>query len=496
MKSNSSNTAQAFWVGIGSFSSFTLSIVSAAILSRYFDKTEYGTYRQILYVYNSLLIIFSAGLPQVFAYYLPRYPIQQGKLIVWKISKLLFLFGLVFSIFLFGFSDIIAKVLKNQELSIGLKYFSPIPMLLLPTLGIEGIFSSYKKTIYIAIYNTVTRLLMLLFIVLPVILLHGTYLYAIYGWVAVSIISLGLAFYFKGIPFKGVESEKASLSLKTVFSYSLPLVSASIAGVVIKSADQFYISRYFGAEIFAEYANGFIELPFVGMITGATATVLMPVFSKVFHENGSIDELIKKWKNALYKSALMIYPLVVFFIVYAKEIVILLYSEKYKISGLYFQINMFLNFFNILIFAPLFFSMGKTRLYAHVHIVLAIIIWSVDYLLILLFNNPFAIAISSTILNIIKILFFIYLASNLINVKFTSLFPVAKLMKFLMHAVLVATMVKLVQITFIKSNLILVQVITAFVLFAVLILITAPLFKIKYYPIFSPLIEKYKKKEL
>lgn len=266
---------QVFWVGMGSLSSFALGIVSAAILSRYLEKVEYGTYRQILYVYNTLLVIFSAGLPRVFSYFLPRYPLEQGKHIVWKVSKMLFFFGMAFSIVLYAFSEIIAQILRNPELATGLKYFSPIPMLLLPTLGIEGIFSTYKKTIYIAIYNTATRFLMLIFIVLPVIIYKGSYIYAIFGWSIASIIALLLAIYFKGLPFKGIETETSNLSYNAVFSYSLPLVVASIAGIAIKAADQFYISRFFGAEVFAEFSNGFIGLPFVGMVTGATSMVFM-----------------------------------------------------------------------------------------------------------------------------------------------------------------------------------------------------------------------------
>lgn len=489
----SSNTIQAFWVAMGSLSSFALGIVSAAILSRYFDKAEYGTYRQILYVYNTLLIIFSAGLPRVFAYFLPRYPLEQGKHIVWKVSKLLFFFGMAFSIVLFVFSGLIAHILKNPELEIGLKYFSPIPMFLLPTLGIEGIFSTYKKTIYIAIYNTITRILMLLCIVLPVILLQGTYLHAIYGWIAVSVFSLGIAWYFKGIPFKNVAIEKAKLNFKEIFTYSIPLVTASIAGIAIKSADQFYISRYFGAEVFAEFANGFIELPFVSMITGATSTVLMPVFSKVFHERKNINELISTWQSALNKSALMIYPLVVFFIAYSQETVILLYSEKYAISSQYFQINMFLNFFNIVIFAPLFFSMGRTQLYSNVHIVLAISVWIIDYLLVLIFNNPIAIAISSTILSIIKILYFIFLASRILNINYIELFPINLLYKYLLHAVVIVIAVKIALNHFINFDSTFVNLIVSWLLFFSVLLVSGPAIKINYLKAIYPLINQFKR---
>ena len=84
---HTSNTLQVFWVALGGLSSLGLSIISAAILSRYFDKAEYGTYKQILYVYTTLLVIFSAGLPRVYAYFLPRYSLEEGKAIVWKTSQ-------------------------------------------------------------------------------------------------------------------------------------------------------------------------------------------------------------------------------------------------------------------------------------------------------------------------------------------------------------------------------------------------------------------------
>src|SRR5690606_10723483 len=111
---------------------------------------------------------------------------SEGKNIVKKVTIVLFFSGLLFSSFLYFFSGIIANLLNNKELEVGLQTFAIIPTLLLPTLGIEGIFSTYKKTIYVAIYNTFTRLLTLLFIVLPVILFNGSYLTALYGWIVVS----------------------------------------------------------------------------------------------------------------------------------------------------------------------------------------------------------------------------------------------------------------------------------------------------------------------
>lgn len=490
MLNKQNNTYQALWVGVGSLSTFALTIVSAAILSRYFDKTEYGTYRQILYVYSTLLIIFTGGLPRVFSYFLPRYSLAQGKDIVWKISMMLFFFGFIFSIVLFLGSNFIANILNNPELAVGLKYFSPIPMLLLPTLGIEGIFTTYKKTEFIAIYNTVSRLLMLLFIVLPVIFFDGTYLYAIFGWMVASVITLIMAYFFKEIPYKNVSKETAQLDFREIFSYSLPLVAASVAGLAIRSADQFYISRYFGPEIFAEYSNGFIQIPFVGMVTGATSMVLMPQFSKMIHEKTEINKIAVLWKNALAKSALLIYPMVIFFMFHAKPIIILLYSEDYSGSVIYFQIAMTVNFFNIIIFAPLLFSFGETKFYLKVQIAGAILAWVVGFFLIKTYSKPENFAILTVLITVFLVLTNLKKVADLLKIRFWDILPLNSFLMISTQALLVCAAITIGYIYLWGSlNYFLILVIN-FSLFGILMLGSGKFFKLDYFSVLKPLLSK------
>lgn len=477
---------------MGNLSTFALTIVSAAILSRYFDKTEYGTYRQILYVYNTLLVIFTAGLPRVFAYYLPRYPLAQGREIVWKISKVLLLAGLVFSVFLFVFSGLIANLLRNPELARGLKVFSPIPLLLLPTLGIEGIFSTYKKAVFIAIYNTLTRIMMLLFIILPVIIFRGSYLYAIYGWIIVSVITLVVAYFFKMIPFRGVSSESSGLTVKEILAYSIPLAVASIAGIAIKAADQFYISRYFGTGTFADFSNGFIELPLAHMITGATSTVLMPLFSKLIYDRSDIKQVTGLWQSTLQKSAVIIYPMVLYFMFFASDVMVVLYSSKYIDSGIYFIIAMTINFFNVIVFAPLLFALGETKFYARLHIWTAIIAWVFGYLIVLILNSPVAIAIFSAARSIALVIAAMIFTSKRLNIKFNELFPAGKLLMVGVHSLLSLVVIKL-GFRYLPGMTPLVTLITSCLAFCALLLLTSPLFRIRYLSIIKPILNQQAK---
>lgn len=483
-------TKQALWVGIGNLSTFLFTIIITAILARYLPKEELGTYRQVLYVYNTLVIIFTGGLPRVFAYYLPRYDLAEGKAITNKIINILFLCGLTFSIFLFFTADFFASILKNPQLKIGIKYFAIIPTLLLPTLGIEGIFSSYQKTTYIALYNISTKILMLCAISLVVLRYGGTFENAIIGWIISSALALFFALYLKTIPFKNVESKIPELKLKQILSYSLPIVFASLSGMAIRSADQFFISRYFGPEIFAEFANGFIQIPFVTMITGATSTVLMPIFSKMNTAEGSNKEIAMLWKNALTKSAYLIYPMIFFFLFFAESIIKIIYTDVYIKSAIYFQIAMILNFFNIIIFAPLLLSMGKTKLYAQIHLFYAVTIWFGGYIVVILFNSPYLLAGFSILNNILLIITSFAIISKLLGINIFTLFPFKEVSK-IIFASLISIMFVYVLINLIVyyQNYI-TRLTFGFITYVIILILFLKLFKINYIEIIKPLFIK------
>ena len=116
IKQDTSNTAQAMWIGIGSLFSFLFSIVSAVILSRYLTKDAYGTYKQVMYVYTTLLSVFTLGLPLAYSYFLPRVSMGEGRTLTNKLNRVFLVLGGVFALVLFFGADIIADILKNPSL--------------------------------------------------------------------------------------------------------------------------------------------------------------------------------------------------------------------------------------------------------------------------------------------------------------------------------------------------------------------------------------------
>lgn len=479
---------------MGKLSSFLLAIGSAAILSRYFGKEEYGTYRQVLYVYTTLLVVFSAGLPKVYAYFLPKSEVQEGKIIANKINKLLFILGFLFSVFIYISSDSIALLLNNAKLAHGLKIFSPVPFFLLPTLGLQGILPTYKKSLELAIYLVISKVISLSLILLPVFTYEVSFEAALYGWNLAGIVSLLIALWFKNLPFKTVEKAPTTLSYKSIFQYSIPIVIASLAGVAMRSADQFFISRYFGTEIFAEYVNGFVQIPFVNMITAATAVVMMPYLTKLLHNNESLETIFSVWERTLVKSAILTYPIVAFIILNAKPVILILYSDKYINSSAYFQIAQCINFFNVILFAPLLLSMGKSKIYANLHIVFAILAWIGQYILVLTVNTPMSIAIFSIANNVLLVFVALFYASRILKVSIFRLFPVLQLGKLSIHTLSCSFMSNyFIEYLFYDYHMI-VKLTLSGLLFVIVLILTAKLFKVDYLSIFIPFIKKLLKR--
>ena len=87
------NTRQAIWISLGSLASTLIAVISPMILSRYLTKGDYGTYKQVMYIYTSLLLIFTLGLPKSYSYFIPKVDISEAKDLINKIARIFYIMG-------------------------------------------------------------------------------------------------------------------------------------------------------------------------------------------------------------------------------------------------------------------------------------------------------------------------------------------------------------------------------------------------------------------
>lgn len=491
------NTVQAAWLAIGSLLSFGFSIASAAILSRYLTKEDYGTYKQVMYVYQTLLMAFTLGLPRAYSYFVPRVQIEKGKSIVGKLNLMFIGLGLLFSIVLFLGSGLIADILNNAKLDVSIKLFALTPLFLLPTMGLEGVLACFQKSKLYAIYLLITRIMTVLFVAFPVMFYKADCNTAVIGFSISSFISCLISFSLMRNPFKRVRGVPSEITYREIFSFSIPLMLASWWGVLIKSADQFYISRFFGEAAFAEYTNGSFELPIVPMVLGAGATVLLPLFSEYALDLiGNKEKIIQLWKNTLKKSTFILFPLVSYSWVFATLIMTLLYGEKYPNSGIFFSIFLIKDFFSITQYYPIMIAIGENKFYAKGHMMVAAYIWILEAVSIYVYPSPYVIAVISVSGSLIKIFMFSFRIAKKMNVSIIDLFPVKEMFLCATSCIFVAYVCK--QILWLLPDYLtsvkLIALIISFSIFAPLVVFSGKIVNIDYWSVFQPLMNRILKK--
>ncbi|MCS2603487.1 oligosaccharide flippase family protein [Bacteroides thetaiotaomicron] len=400
--SNTSNSRQAMWVAVGQFSAFAIGIISPMILSRYFSKGDYGTYKQVMYVYNTLLIVFTLGLPKAYSYFIPRVSLPESKDVIRKISRLFAILGLFLSLLLFCGASAIADLLHNPDLELAIKWFSPTPLLLLPVMGIEGILASYKKAKHIALFTLCMRVFTLLFTILPVITFNGTYIYSIIGFDIASLLTCIFSYYLKYLPTRGIELQRATVSYKEIFAFSLPLLSASLWIMLFQSTNQFFISRYYGNEVFAEFSNGFMEFPIIPMVVNSVATILAPLFAGMAVKNKmSIGDI---WNSALNKTIKIIYPVTIYCILFSNIVMTCFYGKMYSTSGIFFSIKNIEGFFSVIPFYPILMALGKTKEYSRVHMVIAFLLLPLEFFIVKLGLPVYTIGLAYVLCSLGKVI--------------------------------------------------------------------------------------------
>ncbi|WP_459189446.1 oligosaccharide flippase family protein [Parabacteroides sp. APC149_11_2_Y6] len=417
-----SNSKQVLWLVLGSIISFCFAIFSTAILSRYFTKDDYGTYRQVIFIYTTLLEIFTFGLPKAFSYFLARISVENGRGVSNRLNFCLILIGGAFSVTLLVSSSLIAQLLNNPSLSYALKLFSPVPLFMLPTMGLDGICATYRNTRKLAVYTIFSRVVMFVCIVFPVILFGANYLVSIIGYSISSVLMFILAMYMKNSFYVGFVSTHCIVSYREIFNYVLPILGGSLFSIIFSFLSNFFVSRYFGTQAFAVYANGTLDIPFVTILTTSITAVLVPLFANYSSINAR-KEMLLLWNKSVSKIIILTYPVVLFCVVFANDIIVVLYGEKYLGSAVFFQINSLSNLFTIVNFSPLIFAIGKVKQYMLVQAISVILLIPLQYIMAEYFHSLCLILLSYIFVRIIIIIMYIYIMSDFLNVRFFNLIP-------------------------------------------------------------------------
>ena len=412
-----------------------LSMVTAMLLSRFRTLEEYGTYSQLLLVINLVTAIVMMGLPNSINFFLARAETIESKQkflsIYYTLSTLLgFLSGLVLVLL----TPLIVSYFNNTLIEKFLYVLAIFPWTQIILSSIDHVLIVYGKPNSVMLFRVLNSIAILITIFLVELFDLSFSHYMIMFIILESLFAIVVYFIVYGTA--GTLRIDFSLKdIRNILKFSLPLGLASVVGRLSVELDKLIIGRFFSTEDIAIYTNAGREMP-VTIIASALTAVLMPRLVRLLRDE-EYDDAVNIWGNSIEISFTIICFVSFGLIVFAPEVISLLYSEKYLPGVDVFRVYSLILLLRVTYFGMILNSIGKTKFIFYSSILALIINVILNYIFYLIFGfigPAYASFISILLVQMLQL----FATAKSIDVKFTNIFPWAKLGKLLVINVILA----------------------------------------------------------
>jgi len=159
-----------------------------------------------------------------------------------------------------------------------------------------------------------------------------------------------------------------TVSIRQQLTMMGPVVGATVFGSMFLQLDKLVVSTLATPDKFAVYANGAFENPVVALLAAASAATVAPELVR-FRNDRNHQAFTQLWRTLVEKLSWLVVPMTVFMVVFAPEIVVVLFSARYVESTPVFRLYALLSPIRIIGFSTLFMALDRNRVYFWGHVV-------------------------------------------------------------------------------------------------------------------------------
>jgi O-antigen/teichoic acid export membrane protein len=312
---------------LGRVFAFGVMLFVPVVNSRALSLDHYGYYHQFWLMFETVTPMFILGFPRSLLYYFPRADSRE--------EKSIYVTQTVFYLFVAAIAAVVVYGILGKTLGPGLGgmirafywrlCFFTVCMLL--SRHMEELFVADRQIERQSVWYVVTASMRAG--VVMVVSWYTRNVDAIIWALAVySGVRAAFALVYTKVVYRPSLRQVSFPTIREQLSFALPLGMMGIATLLLTQTDKFIITRYLGRDEFAIYAQGAFQLPFVMIIASSVANVAFPVLAR-YQKDGKFAEFLDLWKRAWLKTAVLFFPLFVFFMATAEQFIVIMFTEKF-----------------------------------------------------------------------------------------------------------------------------------------------------------------------
>lgn len=404
-------------LAMGDGINLVLNFILVPILARLFDIETYGTYGQVLMIAGFWLSFLSMGLNTILLRDLAQTDNKVGVFGNNLMSG--FLLGTLGTISLWVAAPYLQIHFNTVGLAENLRWYS----LFIPfTIAIGScnaaliFLGKSRKIVGISVFINATRLVG----IIALVSFFGHSLKMIFGYLTLLSV-LQFLLLMKNIDWHFSLDQVSKSGVQKQIKEAWPLGLTIIISSMFTVADGFFVSSMLDVHEYAIYRNGAMYLPLIMNLFAAINSIILPDVSRMYLA-GDWAKILELKKNIARIFVYVVYPVLLYFIFFGKDLITLIYSEKYVASTIVFQIYNLSLLFRFCNSEDLFLAANKTRLLPVIYAGVCIYAFLANYLLIdTLGMQGAAVAALSGTLALILLVY--YLGFKIIQSSFFEIIP-------------------------------------------------------------------------
>ncbi len=324
-------------------------VILTAVLTRALSVEQYATHKQALLLFAIASPLLMLGLPKALYYFLPGEPRRARAALVENLGLLL-AGGLAFALaVLLGGAGLAAERFDNPALADAARWVAPYGLAMFPMAALGACLVARDRVGALVRFNLGSRAL-LVALAAGAGVVYGTAeatlaAHALWGGVmlvpALWMMGRAVRRPVKPIPLDGTDATPPVQAtpptpperpgwqgMAAQLRFAVPLGLASLLGTLSAQLDKLIVSAMCSTEDFAIYATGAIELPLIGVVTGAMSAVVLPELTR-FYKAGTPERIVGLWQGAMKTALLILAPVMFGVLLTGPELMSVLFSATY-----------------------------------------------------------------------------------------------------------------------------------------------------------------------